>query len=97
MAISEKDVLHVAKLARLELSAEEVPRMVKDLGAILEYVADLTTVDTTGVEPTTWLAVDQAPKRSDEVVPGVDASDALSQSARSAPGGFAVPAFVDEG
>jgi aspartyl-tRNA(Asn)/glutamyl-tRNA(Gln) amidotransferase subunit C len=96
MAISEKDVLHVAKLARLELTAEELPQLVHDLRAILDYFAELSTVDTADVEPTTWVAVDRAPFRTDEVRPGVPTAEALAEAPRSASDGFAVPAFVDE-
>ena len=44
-------VRHVAALANLELTREEEPRMQRDLNAILEHIADLNTLDTTGVEP----------------------------------------------
>ena len=97
MAITRSDVLHVAKLARLELSDAEVERMVKDIGRILEYVAELAAVDTEGVPPTDYLPIDAAPFRDDAVVAGVDRETALAQSPRAQDGGFRVPAFVDEG
>lgn len=49
--ISIKDVEHVAKLARLELSEEEKEKFTKQLGAILEYAQQMNEIDTTGVEP----------------------------------------------
>ena len=49
--ISEKDVLYVADLANLELTAEERARMVKDLNSILDYVDRLNELDTSNVEP----------------------------------------------
>lgn len=97
MAITRDDVVHVAKLARLELSEAEIERMVRDLGTILEHVAELSKVDTAGVEPTAYVAVDSAPLRPDAVVPGVDRELALREAPRQEDGGFAVPAFVDEG
>jgi len=97
MAISRTDVLHVAKLARLELSEPEVERMVKDIGRILEYVTELAEVDTKDVPPTDYLPVTAAPLRADDVVPGVDRDAALGQAPRERDGGFRVPAFVDEG
>jgi aspartyl-tRNA(Asn)/glutamyl-tRNA(Gln) amidotransferase subunit C len=97
MAITREHVLHVARLARLELSAPEVERMVQDLGTILEHVAELQKVDTTGVEPTAYGAVDAAPFRPDTVVPGVDRDVALKEAPRHEEGGFAVPGFIDEG
>jgi aspartyl-tRNA(Asn)/glutamyl-tRNA(Gln) amidotransferase subunit C len=97
MAITRKDVLHVATLARLELSEPEVERMVRDLGSILEHVADLSAVNTDGVEPTAYVAVDAAPLRPDVVVPGVDREVALGEAPRRGDGAYAVPGFVDEG
>jgi aspartyl-tRNA(Asn)/glutamyl-tRNA(Gln) amidotransferase subunit C len=51
MKVSEKDVLYVADLANLELTAEERTRMVRDLNSILEYVERLNQLDTSGVPP----------------------------------------------
>ena len=97
MPITRADVLHVAKLAKLELSEAEVERMVRDLGTILEHVAELQKVDTKGVPPTAYGAVEAAPFRPDDVVAGVDRDVALREAPRHEDGGFAVPAFVDEG
>jgi aspartyl-tRNA(Asn)/glutamyl-tRNA(Gln) amidotransferase subunit C len=49
--ISEEDVVYVAELANLELTAEERARMVKDLNSILDHVDRLNELDTSGVEP----------------------------------------------
>ena len=51
MKVSEKDVLHVADLANLELTPEERTRMLRDLNSILEYVDRLNQLDTSGVPP----------------------------------------------
>jgi aspartyl-tRNA(Asn)/glutamyl-tRNA(Gln) amidotransferase subunit C len=51
MAISRDEVLHVASLARLELSDEEVERFTEQLGAILEAVGKVSELDLRGVEP----------------------------------------------
>ena len=50
-AVSVEEVRRVAELANLELTADEEPRMQHDLNAILDYIAQLSEVDTTGVEP----------------------------------------------
>jgi aspartyl-tRNA(Asn)/glutamyl-tRNA(Gln) amidotransferase subunit C len=97
MAITRDDVLHVAKLARLELGDAEVSRLVKDLGGILEHVAELAKVDTSGVPPTAYVAVEAIPFRPDDVITGVERDVALAEAPRSAEGGFAVPGYVDEG
>ncbi len=49
--ISTDDVKHVAKLARLELTEEEINKYSKQLGEILKYVEQMNEVDTTGIEP----------------------------------------------
>lgn len=49
--VSAEEVLHVASLASLQLSPEEVPRMQRDLNAVLGYIAVLNELDTTGVPP----------------------------------------------
>jgi len=49
--IEIKDVEHVAKLARLEITDEEKPKFARQLGDILKYVEMMNEVDTTGVEP----------------------------------------------
>jgi aspartyl-tRNA(Asn)/glutamyl-tRNA(Gln) amidotransferase subunit C len=52
MAITREDVLHVARLARLELSADEVERFQEQLAAILDAVAKVQELDLAGVPPT---------------------------------------------
>ncbi len=49
--IGKEDVKHVAKLARLELTEEEIDKYSKQLGDILKHVEQMNEVDTTGVEP----------------------------------------------
>src|SRR5438045_6266607 len=52
MAISRKEVVHVARLARLELSEDELARFAEQLNAILEAVGKVAELDLEGVEPT---------------------------------------------
>jgi aspartyl-tRNA(Asn)/glutamyl-tRNA(Gln) amidotransferase subunit C len=52
MAISRDEVIHVARLARLELSEEEIARFQEQLSAILEAVGKVAELDLSGVEPT---------------------------------------------
>ena len=52
MAITREEVLHVAKLARLELTEEEVERLTGELGAILEAVGKVAELDLADVPPT---------------------------------------------
>jgi len=52
MAITRHEVLHVAKLARLELSEDEIERLTGELGAILEAVSKVSELDLSDVPPT---------------------------------------------
>src|SRR5256714_15608557 len=52
MAISRDEVVHVARLARLELSEDELERFAEQLNAILEAVGKVAELDLEGVEPT---------------------------------------------
>jgi aspartyl-tRNA(Asn)/glutamyl-tRNA(Gln) amidotransferase subunit C len=52
MAITREEVLHVAKLARLELTDDEVERLTGQLSAILEAVSKVSELDLDGVPPT---------------------------------------------
>jgi aspartyl-tRNA(Asn)/glutamyl-tRNA(Gln) amidotransferase subunit C len=52
MAITREEVLHVAKLARRELTVEEVERLTEQLGAILEAVSKVSELDLSDVPPT---------------------------------------------
>lgn len=51
MSISSKDVEHIARLARIELTETELKKFEKDLGAILDFVAQLNKVDTSDILP----------------------------------------------
>jgi aspartyl-tRNA(Asn)/glutamyl-tRNA(Gln) amidotransferase subunit C len=53
MKITEKDVLKVANLARLEISADDISGMTEKVGEILSYINKLNELDTSGIEPTT--------------------------------------------
>ena len=66
MSITDKDVQHVAKLARLNLTPEEEQMFTGQLNAILQYAEKLNELDTEGVEPTTRASSQQCHER-DEV------------------------------
>ncbi|HLV66995.1 MAG TPA: Asp-tRNA(Asn)/Glu-tRNA(Gln) amidotransferase subunit GatC [Polyangiaceae bacterium] len=96
MAITRETVLHVARLARLELAEDEVAPLMRDLGRILEYVETLRELDTTDVPETAQVTGAAAPLRPDAVAPSLPTELALREAPRHAGGGFAVPAFVEE-
>jgi aspartyl-tRNA(Asn)/glutamyl-tRNA(Gln) amidotransferase subunit C len=96
MAITRETVLHVARLARLELEGAEVERMQQDLGKILGYIEQLAELPTEGIAATAHVAADHAPLRDDALVPSLDHALALAEAPRRGGESFAVPAFVDE-
>ncbi len=96
MAITRETVLHVAKLARLELDETEVELMMRDLGGILDYVALLSELDTQDVPETAHVAARGMPFRRDQKQPSLPNELAMAEAPRHAGGSFAVPAFVDE-
>ena len=96
MTLKREDVIHVAKLARLELEDDEIEPMLRDLGQILDYVAELSALDTSAVPPTAQVAVQRAPLREDSLQPGLSPEVALAEAPRHSELGFAVPAFVEE-
>ena len=97
MPVVRETVLKLAQLSRLSLTETEVSEMGDSLERILGYVDLLKELDTTDVPPTTDLAGRRMQGREDEVRRGIDAETALLQAPRQSEGGFAVPAFVDEG
>lgn len=96
MAIDRRDVEHIAALARLKLDQDETERLLTDLGRILKYVEQLSELDTETVEPTTQISAEHAPLRDDQTKPSLSRDVALAEAPRSAAGGFAVPAFVED-
>jgi aspartyl-tRNA(Asn)/glutamyl-tRNA(Gln) amidotransferase subunit C len=91
VAISDSDVLHVARLARLRLTDDEVQRMTGQLSSIIAHVQELSELDLAGVEPTAH-ALDLANQvRPDVVRPSWPLDDALRNAPDPADGGFRVP------
>lgn len=64
--ISKEEVQHIAKLARLGLTTEEIEKFQKDLSAILDYFEKLKKVDISGVEPTSHSVLVENLTRKDE-------------------------------
>ncbi len=88
-------VAHIAALASLSLSSDEVEKMAMELGRIVAYVEQLGELDTSDVTPTTTLSDGRDPLRPDEVRPGLSHEQALAGAPRAVSGGFAVPLFLE--
>jgi aspartyl-tRNA(Asn)/glutamyl-tRNA(Gln) amidotransferase subunit C len=89
--IDREQVLHVAKLARLQLSDEEVERMAGELSGILEHVEHISELDLDGVEPTSHVIALENVLRPDEPRPSWDRDEVLERAPDPAGGAFRVP------
>ena len=100
MSVSEKEVRHVAKLARLALSDAEIDKMVPELNNILGWVEQLGEVNTDGVEPLTAVIANETRLRDDVVnddpLTGGGIRDEVLKNAPDAQHGFfAVPKVIE--
>ncbi len=95
MILSREEVAHIAQLARLELSAEELERTREQLSAILEYAARLQMLDTSSTPPTASVLPPQARLRADEPTAGLPPDQLLANAPDSADGQFRVPPVFD--
>ena len=92
--LSREDVLHVARLARLDVSEEEVDRYTEQLAAVLEHAADVAALDTSGVPPTAPPLPLANVLREDEVQPSLDRDEVLAQAPAAEDGRFRVPPIL---
>ena len=92
MAISRNEVVHVARLARLALTEEELDRFAGQLDAILEAVGKVSELDLSGVEPTLHPLELSNVLAEDEPRPSLSVEEALANAPDSEDGAFRVPA-----
>ena len=90
--ITREQVLHVAKLAQLGLSEDEVERFSEQLSAILEAVGTIAELDLTDVEPTSHPLDLANVFGEDEPEPSLSLEDALANAPDPEDGSFGVPA-----
>jgi aspartyl-tRNA(Asn)/glutamyl-tRNA(Gln) amidotransferase subunit C len=95
MALTVEQVRHVAALARLQLTPEEERRYATQLSAILEAMAELQQLDTSGVEPTSHVALEEPRLRADEVKPSLDPERGLQNAPARSGTSFAVPKVIE--
>jgi aspartyl-tRNA(Asn)/glutamyl-tRNA(Gln) amidotransferase subunit C len=89
--ITIKDVEHVAKLARLELTEEEKEKFTGQLGAVLEYVNQMNEVDTSDVEPMAHAIDFSNVMREDKVVYEQTKEELMKNAPYEEDGFFRVP------
>jgi aspartyl-tRNA(Asn)/glutamyl-tRNA(Gln) amidotransferase subunit C len=92
MAITREDVLHVARLARLEIPEGDVEAVQAQLGAILDAVGKVSELDLSDVEPTSHPLDIVNVWAEDEPRPSLPREDALANAPDPEDGQFRVPA-----
>jgi aspartyl-tRNA(Asn)/glutamyl-tRNA(Gln) amidotransferase subunit C len=103
--VSVEDVERVAELAHLELAPEETPGMLRDLNAILDYVAELNELNTEGVAPLAQVselqaaagqaAVGQGALRADLPLRSLDRATVLAEAPETDQAFFKVPKVIE--
>jgi aspartyl-tRNA(Asn)/glutamyl-tRNA(Gln) amidotransferase subunit C len=95
MAISDHEVRHLAKLANLALTDDEVARYARELEAIVGYVEQLSQVDTTGVAPIANIAGLGGVERPDEPAPMLTTAAAMAIAPARTDSAYLVPKVVE--
>jgi aspartyl-tRNA(Asn)/glutamyl-tRNA(Gln) amidotransferase subunit C len=89
--LDRAQVLHVARLARLELDEAEVQRMAAELSKVLDHVAQINELDLDGVPPTSHVIDVTGVVRADEPEPSLPRDVVLAAAPEPVEGGFGVP------
>ncbi|MGD0734151.1 MAG: Asp-tRNA(Asn)/Glu-tRNA(Gln) amidotransferase subunit GatC [Terracidiphilus sp.] len=97
--VTVEDVERVAELAHLELAQEETAHMLGDLNAILDYVAELNELDTTGVVPLAQVnelfSAETTGLRADLQLPSLDRATVLAEAPETDQVFFKVPKVIE--
>jgi len=94
--ITREDVAHVARLARLALTEDELDAFTPQLAAVLEQAADIEALDVSGIPPTAHPLPLVNVLRSDVVVPSLDRDEVLDQAPAAEAGLFRVPRILGD-
>ena len=94
--LTRDEVAHVADLARLELTDEELELFTGQLAEVLDHAADVASLDLADVVPTAHAMAVTNVLRADEVRPGVDRDEVLGQAPSVEDHRFRVPRILGE-
>jgi aspartyl-tRNA(Asn)/glutamyl-tRNA(Gln) amidotransferase subunit C len=89
--IARDEVLHVARLARLAMSEDELEPMARELSAVLDHIAKIGELDLGDVPPTSHVVEVTGALRPDEPQPSLPREVVLAQAPAVSEGGFLVP------
>ena len=96
MRLDKQEVEHVAKLARLAVTEQEVEEFGRQLSDILNYIGKLNELDTSKVEPTSHVLNIQNVFREDRIMPSLSREEALAGAPETEEGFFRVPKIIEE-
>jgi len=94
MSVDSATVRHIAKLARISVTEEEVAKLAPELSNILGWVEQLQEVDVSGIEPMTAVIPNKQRLRDDEVTEGGIRDAVLKNAPVAEHGFFAVPKVI---
>ena len=95
MKLTLEEVEHIAELARLQLTDEEMARYAEQLSEILDYAARLQSVDTSGISPTARVITAGNVLREDIARPGLSRQELLDNAPETEKGQFRVPPILE--
>lgn len=95
MKLTLEEVKHIAELARLQLTDEEMARYADQLSDILDYAARLQSIDTSGISPTERVSSVGNVLRKDETRPGLSQQELLDNAPETEKGQFKVPPILE--
>jgi aspartyl-tRNA(Asn)/glutamyl-tRNA(Gln) amidotransferase subunit C len=96
MPLSKEEVQHIATLARLELTAEELERYREQLSAIIDHVARLQQLDTEAIPPMSAVFSGDSHLRVDESRPPLPPEKILENAPQKADGQFKIPPVFEK-
>ena len=95
MSVNTDQVRHIARLARIKMSDEEIEALAPELNNIIGWIEQLAEVNTDGVEPLTAVIDNKLRLRDDAVTAGDERDDVLRNAPDAQHGFFAVPKVIE--
>jgi aspartyl-tRNA(Asn)/glutamyl-tRNA(Gln) amidotransferase subunit C len=95
MSVTNEQVRHIARLARIAMSEEELQKLLPELNNILGWVEQLGEVNTDGIEPLTAVIDQKLRLRDDAVTDGDVRDEVLANAPEAQHGFFAVPKVIE--
>ena len=94
MAINKEEIIHIAKLASLNLTEEEIEKYAKDMTDILEFAEIVNNLDTDKIKETVGINGEYNVFRKDEIKPSMDREELLRNAPSHEDGMFRIPKVI---